>query len=539
MHKYYQSMGKLKLSENYTYAIAGALFAGFFFSPVCIKFFIASYGETWLVFVRPLLVCKCLTSGILLIRNKVVSISLLSFFMLLTLTELVMVCGFGTYMSRDHFMALVTTTPEESAVFATNNVDALWYLVPAFLFFVGICVFYAMSAIATFAVRCKTFLVCLSVMILGLMPYENMGKITNWHMFKSQIFHSTLEVPPLNIVQHAKITARQLYNMTQNSDFEFHSTRARNVDGKETYVLAIGESVRYANFALNGQYQRNTTPLIGAQDNIIFFQDYYTGGCTTCISVPIIISRATADSNPSLFVEKSIIQPFKENGFTTVVIKRGLFCQPSSAHLYQGVDYAIDAASDAEVLEKIDSVSRLYDKTFIMFQFLGSHCYYDNFPKEFDRWHPNNKSDKHAESDSLLINSYDNTILYTDYLLNNLVDTLKQRGKSTLWYVSDHGETITATKGWHGAICDANEYHVPFFIWYSDSYGEQNSEKIDMLKKHAAMPTHAENIFYTICGMADIVLPPDYQRTEWDISSDAYQVHQRKIFVNGQPKLLE
>ncbi len=532
-------MTKQKFSKNYTYFIVGALLTCFFFSPVCIKFFVASHGETWLSFVRPLLVCLCLTSGILLIRNKAISISLLSFFMLLTLTELVMVCAFGVYMNRDHFMALITTTPEESTAFATNNLDALWYLIPAFVFFTGICVFYAMSAIATFAVRCKTFAVCLSLMILGLMPYENMGKITSWYTFKAQIFYSTLEVPPLNIVHLTKITVRQLYRSAQSNDFEFHSTRSKNVEGKETYVLSIGESVRYANFALNGRYQRNTTPLIGAQDNIIFFQDYYTGGCATSISVPIIISRATADNNPILHMEKSIVQPFKENGFTTIVIKRGLFAQPSSAYLYRGADYAIDVSSDAEVFEKIDSVSQLYDKTFIMFQLTGSHCYYDNFPKEFDKWHPNNKFDKHVESDSLLINAYDNTILYTDYLLNNLVDTLKQRGKSALWYVSDHGETITATKGWHGAICDTNEYHVPFLIWYSDSYGEQNSEKIDMLKKHAAMPTHAENIFYTICGMTDIVLPPEYQRTEWDISSDLYQVHPRKIFVNGESRLLE
>lgn len=528
-----------KKPENYKYFVTGALLTCFFFSPVCIKFIVAGYGETWISFVRPLLVCMCLTSCILLARNKAASIGLSSFFMALTLTELVMVCGFGTYMSRDHFMALITTTAEESATFAANNLDALWYLIPAFLCFTGICVFYATSPRAAFAIRCKTFAICLSTMLLGLLPYENMGKITSWYTFKAQIFHSTLEVPPLNIVHLGKITARQLYKSAQNNDFSFHSTRAKNTEGKETYILAIGESVRYANFALNGHYHRNTTPLIGKQDNIIFFQNYYTGGCVTSLSVPIIISRATADENPILYTEKSILQPFKENGFTTVVIKRGLFSQPSSAYLYQGVDYAIDAASDAEVIAKIDSVSRLYEKTFILFQFSGSHCYYHNFPKEFDVWHPNNQYDKQAESDSLLINSYDNTILYTDYLLNDLVDTLKQRGKSALWYMSDHGETITATKGWHGTVCDSNEYHVPFFVWYSDSYGEQSKEKIAMLQEHAAMATHAENIFYTILGMADIVLPPEYRRAEWDISSASFQVHPRKIFVNGESRLVE
>lgn len=206
-----------KKPENYKYFVTRALLTCFFFSPVCIKFIVAGYGETWISFVRPLLVCMCLTSCILLARNKAASIGLSSFFMALTLTELVMVCGFGTYMSRDHFMALITTTAEESATFAANNLDALWYLIPAFLCFTGICVFYATSPRAAFAIRCKTFAICLSTMLLGLLPYENMGKITSWYTFKAQIFHSTLEVPPLNIVHLGKITARQLYKSAQKT----------------------------------------------------------------------------------------------------------------------------------------------------------------------------------------------------------------------------------------------------------------------------------------------------------------------------------
>ena len=167
---------------------------------------------------------------------------------------------------------------------------------------------------------------------------------------------------------------------------------------------------------------------------------------------------------------------------------------------------------------------------------LRSHFYYGNFPKEFDKWHPNNQSDKDATSDSLLINSYDNTILYTDYLLSNLMDTLKNRGMAALWYMSDHGQTITATTGWHGTLCNKDEYHVPLFVWYSDEYEQENKEKTTALRQHVSEPMNADCIFYTICGMANIQLPPQYRHEDWDISSAAFTPHPRKVLINGEAR---
>lgn len=522
-----------------SYFVVLALLTCLFFSPVCIKFVVEPYGDTWFSTLRAGLICTGLASVILLFRSKAVGIAVSVPFVLTTLAELVMVNSFHIFMDIDHFLALITTTPEESATFASSNLHALCYLLPTLLLFIGGCVYYAKSPVPTRTFRWRTCAICLAIALIGIMPWEKAGQMANFYSFKSEVFCNTLHRPPFNIFHLTKVSARKLHRMSQSNDFVFGSTRTRTFAQKETYVLAIGESVRYANCSLNGHYPRQTMPLLEQQPNLIFFHNYYTGGCTTSVSVPMIVTRATAEDNALSYTEKSIVQVFKENGFTTFVIKRGLFSQLSAAYLYQGVDYTVEVASDAEVMRAVDSVSMLHDKTFIMFQLLGSHFYYGNFPKEFDRWHPNNQSDKNVQSDSLLINAYDNTILYTDFLLSNLIDTLQHRGMAALWYVSDHGQTITATTGWHGTLCNKDEYHVPLFVWYSDAYQAENDSRIQALARHIYDATNADCLFYTICGMANILLPPQYRHNSWDISSDDFMPHPRKVLINGEARVVE
>ena len=185
-------------------------------------------------------------------------------------------------------------------------------------------------------------------------------------------------------------------------------------------------------------------------------------------------------------------------------------------------------------------MSKVHDKLFIMFQLQGSHFYYDNFTEEFNHWRPNSEYDKDVKSDSLYINSYDNTILYTDYLLNTMLDNLKtQNCTSAVWYVSDHGQIINSTQGWHGTGQSKEEYHVPLCIWYSDLYEENNKEQIQNLEQHLHSPINSDNIFYTICGMANISLPAPYAHEQWDISNSSFLLHPRYIFIGDSIRLVE
>lgn len=105
--------------------------------------------------------------------------------------------------------------------------------------------------------------------------------------------------------------------------------------------------------------------------------------------------------------------------------------------------------------------------------------------------------------------------------------------------MSDHGETITPTNGWHGAICDENEVHVPFVVWASNDYiAERNSEWTTLLS-HKNMPACHDNVFYTLCGMAKIGLSAEYAKPDFDLSSTDYQTHPRTLLHYSGKKVIQ
>lgn len=521
--------------HNTLYYLSFALFILLLFSPVCLKFMFNPWDETGWSFLRPLLISSAIVSSCFLLKHRGIGVAVLAVFAFTTICEWVMVCNYAYYMDIDIFIAFATTTWEEGSHFALHNLHALWYIIPILLVFVAISIAYLRSSIPPLRTRLLSCAICIGITLLGIFPWEKIGKMHYIQDAKIAVFKNTFTTPPLNIFHLTKVAVRQIHRSKQTNDFTFQSVRTKAVSGKEVYVLAIGESMRYANCSLNGYYPRETMPQLAQQSNLQFYHNYYSGGCTTSTSVPLIITRATAEEHALSYQERSILQVFKENGFTTAVVQRGLFYSPSSAYLYQGVDLTRYARTDAEVIRHVDALTREHDKLFVMFQLRGSHFYYDNFPEQFNRFRPNNIYDKEAVSDSLYINAYDNTILYTDHLLSTMIDSLSaQQATAAVWYVSDHGQTVTATQGWHGTVCDCYEYHVPFFIWYSDAYKHSHEDIVWHLQSRLHAPINSDNIFYTICGMTHMQLPAQYAQPTWDISSAAFAPHPRKMHVAGR-----
>jgi ribosome biogenesis GTPase len=105
-----------------------------------------------------------------------------------------------------------------------------------------------------------------------------------------------------------------------------------------------------------------------------------------------------------------------------------------------------------------------------------------------------------------MLNSYDNSIAYTDYVLNELIELLKlkENTESFLLFSSDHGEDLYIDgcgKSGHG-----NETHFNFeissFIWYSNMFKQNNVEKtknIDIKSTGSWYSVKAEDDSYIEC----------------------------------------
>ncbi len=146
------------------------------------------------------------------------------------------------------------------------------------------------------------------------------------------------------------------------------------------------------------------------------------------------------------------------------------------------------------ILPKADASSSAhyrYRKLFVVLHTYGSHFnYQERYPRSFAYFKPDSRSEAKSENRRDLLNAYDNTIRYTDYILHGIIERLQKwegiqtktdgvygQPISAMLYTSDHGENIFDDERclFLHAAPKASDYelHVPFIIWTSDGYGKQ------------------------------------------------------------------
>lgn len=111
----------------------------------------------------------------------------------------------------------------------------------------------------------------------------------------------------------------------------------------------------------------------------------------------------------------------------------------------------------------------------------------------------------------VFFSTYDNTILYTDYVLAQLIGILKKypQYQTVMLYVSNHGESLGEKNIYlHGlpyAIAPDYQTKVPMFMWMSDVYAKYNGVDVGALKEKASKENFShDNLFHTLLNLTDI-----------------------------------
>jgi glucan phosphoethanolaminetransferase (alkaline phosphatase superfamily) len=339
----------------------------------------------------------------------------------------------------------------------------------------------------------------------------------------------------------------------RSASFRFHARLAEPDDEPQVIVMVIGESSRYDRWSLNG-YDRDTNPLLSKEDNLVALRDVITSVSATRLSVPVIISRKPAtQSLKDGFSEKSFLTAFKEAGYKTFWLSNqisfGKFDTPVSVFAKEAdvVDFLnlggfTDNSNYDEVLfgPLKHAVADPAPKKLIVLHTLGSHWNYSHrYPKQFDKWLPSLYGiDKPVYTDirikDKLNNSYDSSILYTDWFLDHVIGTLKEADKpAAMLYVADHGQTLydnACRLAFHGHNTQY-EFHVPAFAWYSDTYAERFPDKVTQLRRHRKARLATENMFHTLLDLGDVRYPDE--RLEWSFVNAAFKQHKRYVDSYG------
>jgi glucan phosphoethanolaminetransferase (alkaline phosphatase superfamily) len=318
-------------------------------------------------------------------------------------------------------------------------------------------------------------------------------------------------------------------------------------------VMVLGESARFDRWSING-YARETNPLLAREPNLVALQDLITSVSATRLSVPVIISRKPAmQSLKDGFTEKSFLSAFKEAGYKTFWLSNqisfgkfdtpvSVFAKEADAVEFLNLGGFTNHSNHDEVL--LGPFGRaLRDpapKKLIVLHTLGSHWNYaQRYPARFDQWKPSLQGIAKpvltdAAIEPQLNNSYDNSILYTDWFLAQLVMQLKAaRNAAALMYVADHGQTLfdgACRQVFHGHN-NQHEFHVPAFAWYSDAYGARFPDKVAQLRANRAARLSTENVFHTLVDLGDIRYPGESLHRS--IASPQLAPHKRYVDSYG------
>lgn len=310
-----------------------------------------------------------------------------------------------------------------------------------------------------------------------------------------------------------------------SSNFSHNAIDTRLDSIPEVYVLVIGETAKADNMSIY-DYQRNTTPRLKAlrdSSQLLVFTDAITMSNTTHKSVPMILTAsASQNSFDSLYHQKGLINAFCEAGYATVYLsnqrRNGSFIDYLGCEA-EDVTFIKDSLPinanvfDIELVKLLKSQldSHIGHKLLVVMHCYGSHFdYRDRCPENMVEFKPIDYSAATESQRDKLLNAYDNTMYYADYVVSQIINTLEQCNiPAVMLFTSDHGEDIYDDS--RGRFLHASPiptyYHmrVPFVVWASPQWKLLHSDKWNTLSGHTTLPISTGMVtFHTMLDLAGI-----------------------------------
>lgn len=296
------------------------------------------------------------------------------------------------------------------------------------------------------------------------------------------------------------------------------------------YVLVIGES-QNKNYMSAYGYERKTTPWLDSiknNDNIVFFENAHS--CHTH-TVPVLTYALTAKNQYNdieLPKAVSLLEVVEAAGFDTVWIsnqvKYGLWDTPTTVianeanqQKWMNDSFGEDTATkyfDGKLLECLDSI-KYSDKMLIVIHLMGNHgSYAERYPQEFNKF-----------SGKSIVDEYDNSILYNDFVMQNLYEKLKNLPNfKCMVYFADHADAVKQKLGHDASKYIPEMTDIPFYICLADNYIKKNKDKVDNLQRAEDKYFTNDLIFNTVLSLMNIKIDDLYEM-ENDITSAEYDAN--------------
>ena len=292
-------------------------------------------------------------------------------------------------------------------------------------------------------------------------------------------------------------------------------------------LLVLGETARMGNFGVNG-YERPTTPEL-AKENIVSLKGVMSCGTSTATSVPCMFSHLGKEEFESRKNNyESLIDVLNHAGLAVLWIDNQSGCKGVCERVPQVLTKELKHPTlckdgecfDEIMLQEIDQriqalpAERRAKGVVIVMHQMGSHgpAYYKRVPDNFKKFQPECKSNALQEcSREQVVNSFDNTIFYTDYFLAQAIQWLKKSEATAapaLLYVSDHGESLGENNLYlHGLpyrVAPDVQKRVPWITWLSPRFEKQSGLINTCLKNKTDTALTHDNYFHSVLGLMNV-----------------------------------
>jgi len=442
---------------------------------------------------------------------------------------------FQVVFDRSMIENIIETQSAEATSYLNLKV-VLWFvftgILPAILLFVTP-VSYEKTRLRRLGVRLLSMVISLLVVasIAGVFykDYASVGR--NNRTLNLEIVPTNYLYSAFQYMNHRYFTPKMPFQTIGNDAKLVQQTGQK----PNLVFLVVGETARAQNQSWNG-YGKPTNQYTQAIADVVSFSKMTSCGTATAISVPCMFSnmkRTSYDANRARnseglldILHKAGVSVFwKDNDegckgvcdrVPNVIIPTkndGKYCDG-------------DTCYDMALMQNIDEDIKNDGKnTLIALHLIGSHgpTYSRRYPPEFRRFTPDcPRSDIENCTQEQLVNTYDNTLLYTDYLVSQVIEKAKQyqdKYNVAVIYLSDHGESLGENGLYlHGtpySVAPAQQTHVPMLFWLSDGYASAQGIDLPCLKANAARnDVSQDNLFHTVLSAMNV------QTTEHDPQLD-------------------
>ncbi len=303
---------------------------------------------------------------------------------------------------------------------------------------------------------------------------------------------------------------------------------------RELVIMVVGEAARADRFGLNG-YEKDTNPLL-KQENIFNFEQMYSCGTATAVSVPCMFSIYGKDNYDDQKVKytENVLDILRKSG-VNILWRDNNSDSKGVALRVEYQDYQspkLNTICDGEcrdegmlvgLQEYVDS-HKEGDILIVLHQ-MGNHgpAYYKRYPKEFEKFTPVCKDSQLENCTKEEIdNAYDNAILYTDYFLSKVIDLLKKNDdfETAMVYMSDHGESLGENNIYlHGLpymIAPQTQKHIPAIFWFGSKISKEL--EINKLQDKLKDEFNHDYLFHTLLGLFEV--DTQVYKKDLDILSD-------------------